>query len=212
MKRPALAALAAVLMLAAIPAAALPHSNELAVDIPLEGGAMLMYARDYRIARYVRLGLLLGGGQIDRRPTVRLPDGQQTQARIQTAVFPFIGPRITFASQVVGISIGFAVFHAKADTELDWPGQGRYSGSTTAWGTGFHAPFLELEFADSKRDLVYGFGLGGFFSASFPDLTASGAPGSVSLNASPIDTLTGRIKVVWGFGRVRQPRAEDDDF
>ena len=213
MKRVLLAALAATALLSAAPAAAsLPASNELAVDIPFEGGAMLMFARDYRVARYIRLGIIAGGGQINRRPLVKLPDGQEADARIQTTVFPFIGPRITFATPVVGLSLGFAVFHARADTDFDWPGQGRYSGTTTGWGTGFHAPFLELEFADSKRDLVYGFGLGGFFSASYPDLKASGSGGAVSLNSSPIDTLTGRVKVVWGFGRVRQPRDQDVDF
>jgi hypothetical protein len=181
------------------------------MDIPFEGGAMLMFARDYRVSRYIRLGVIAGGGQIRRRPELDLPDGQEVEVDIQTDVFPFIGPRITFATPVVGLSLGFAVFHGKSRTEIDWPGQGRLSGETSGWGTGFHAPFLELEFAHSKKDLVFGIGLGGFFSASFPDLEASGAPGTVELDTSPINTLTGRLKLVWGFGRVRaKPEPADD--
>lgn len=203
---------AALVLSAALPASAgLPASNEVAVEIPIEGGAMLMFARDYRIARYLRLGVIAGGGQIHREPKVEMSDGQEVDADITTTIFPFIGPRITLAGPVVGISLGFAAFHARSETEIDWPGQGRLEGTVTAWGTGFHAPFLELEFADPKRDLVYGFGLGGFFSTSFPDLKASGAPGEVSLNASPINTLTVRGKLVWGFGRVRAERVQDDD-
>ena len=80
----------------------------------------------------------------------------------------------------------------------------------SGWGTGFHAPFLELEFADSKRDLVFGFGLGGFFSTSYPKLRASGASGDITLNDSPINTLTARVKLVWGFGRVRAQPENDD--
>ena len=212
MKLRRLAAFTALTLLSALPAfAKLPASNEIAVDVPFDGGAMLMFARDYRIARYFRLGVIAGGGEIIRRPTVRMPDGQDVEARIQSTVFPFIGPRITLATPVVGLSLGFAAFHAKAETDLDWPGQGKFSGSVSGWGTGFHAPFLELEFADSKRDLVFGFGLGGFFSTSFPRLRASGSSGDISLDESPINTLTGRVKLVWGFGRVRA-KSEDDDF
>jgi len=212
MKRFALAVIAAMLAAASPASASFPASNELAVDFPLEGGAMLMFARDYRVARYIRLGVIVGGGQINRQPRLRLPDGQESDLRIESFVFPFIGPRITFATPVVGLSLGFAAFHARSELEFDWPTQGRYTGSTSSWGTGVHAPFLELEFADSKRDLVYGFGLGGFFSTTFPDLAASGPGGPVEIDTSPIDTLTGRIKIVWGFGRVRQPRYQDDDF
>lgn len=202
--------LAAALLFASLsPAAAgFPASNEVALEIPLEGGAMLMFARDYRVSKYVRLGVIAGGGQIQRSPEIELPDGQEVEADITTTVFPFVGPRITLAGPVVGISLGFAAFHAEADTEVDWPGQGALSGTVKGWGTGFHAPFLELEFADPKKDLVYGIGLGGFFSTSFKDLKASGAPGDLSIDASPINTLTIRGKLVWGFGRVRAEREE----
>ena len=191
--------------------AGFPASNEVAVEIPLEGGGMLMFARDYRVARYLRLGVIAGGGQIRRTAEVDLPDGQEIDADIASSVFPFIGPRITLAGPVVGLSLGFAAFRAKSETEVEWPGQGRLAGSVSGWGTGFHAPFLELEFADPKKDLVYGFGLGGFFSASYPDLKASGGGHDLRFDASPINTLTVRGKLVWGFGRVRAQRPQDDD-
>jgi hypothetical protein len=209
----ALIALVLVSFVSAPATAGLPASNEVAVDFPLQGGAMLMFARDWRIARYFRAGVIAGGGQIDRKPKLKMPDGQEVDVDIRSTVFPFIGPRITLANPVVGLSLGFALFHASTKTQLDWPTQGRFSGTTSAWGAGFHAPFLELEFADPRRDLVYGFGLGGFFSASFPDLETTGPAGQgLSINSSPINTLTGRIKVVWGFGRVRKDPNADDDF
>ena len=188
-----------------------PASNELAVEIPFEGGGMLMFARDYRVSRYVRVGVIAGGGQIRRRPEISLPDGSEVEVDIETAIFPFIGPRITLANPVVGISLGFAAFRGKTETSLDWPGQGRLEGEVSGWGTGFHAPFLELEFAHSKKDLVFGIGIGGFFSTSFPELEASGAPGTIRVDTSPINTLTGRLKLVWGFGRVRAAPQDEDD-
>jgi hypothetical protein len=212
MKRLFLAALAAAFLSCGSAFAAFPAANEVSVDIPFEGGAMLMVARDYRVSRYIRLGVIAGGGQIRRRPEVKLPDGTETELDIQTSIFPFIGPRITFATPVVGLSLGFAAFRAVSDVEIDWPGTGRFAGSTSGWGTGFHAPFLELEFAHPVKDIAVGIGIGGFFSTSFPDLTAEGPGGTLSFNDSPINTLTGRLKFVWGFGRVRAAREEDDDL
>jgi hypothetical protein len=188
--------------------------NELALEVPADGGGMLMYSRTWRVARYLHAGFVAGGGQINRDFDLESPGQPNLQAETKTLVLPMIGPRITLVFPVIAISVGYAAFWGRTDLDVDVPGAGRLSGETSGWGTGFYSPLLSVDVYSEKRDMTFGIGLGGFFGTSFPDLTASGGGISLRTTENPIDTLSLHLKMGWADGRqARRERKESlDDF
>jgi len=193
------------------PAFARQASTEVAVEVPTDGGGMLMLSRSWRFARHFYAGIVGGGGRIDRDFTIGATPGHpELKASARTIVLPFIGPRITLAFPTVALSIGYAAFHARTDLDVHWPGAPTLTGRTSGWGTAIYSPLLELDFYSEKQDLVYGVGIGGFFGTTFADLKAASSVNEIQTNANPIDALTVHVKVLWGDDRSeRMQRSED---
>ena len=215
MKKLRRAALAVLFLAGApLPARAAHAFNDLSLDIPVDGGGMLVYSRSWRVARYIDAGFLAGGGEINRSFNVDGPAGQPSmKARTETLVFPFVGPRVTFVFPIIAVSVGYAAFYGHTNFRVDTPAAGAISGTASGLGTGFFSPLLSIDLYDEKSDLVFGFGLGGFLGTSFPDLVASGGGTTVRSTESPIDTLTVHFKIGWDDGRrARRQEKADEDF
>lgn len=181
--------------------------NELGVDFPIDGGAMLTYARMWQVSRYLHLGAEIGGGQIQREFEVK-SGATEFDVETDTLVLPFIGPRVMLRFPVVALSLGFSFFRAEADIEAKASGFETMRGETKGWGTAFHSPFLVLDFYDKQRKMVFGFGLGGFFGTSFKDLEATSSTGRLVTDENPLDTLTIHFRTLWGDADPNPPVEE----
>jgi len=208
-----LATLLALPFLPAAPAGAF-GGDEFALEIPGDGGAMLMYSRSWRLNKYLYGGFVAGGGQINREFDLTNPGQPDLEVQTKTLILPMVGPRLTVVFPVIAISVGYAAFWGRTDTDVDLPGVGRLSGTTSGVGTGFYSPIFSVDFYSDKRDMVFGIGLGGFLGTSFPDLEASGGGTTLRTDENPIDTLTLHLKVGWDAGRreKREKRENLDDF
>lgn len=174
---------------------------------------MVSASRLWRMGRHVEAGLVMSGGRIDREFDLDIAGNPNARAETQSLVLPFLGPRLALTYNFVGISLAYGVYYAKTAITVRNVTGGDLSGETKGWGTGFYSPLLTLDFYDKKRDLIFGFGLGGFFGASGPDLKASSASTRVSTNASPINTLTFHVRVLWAANRkLRLDEPEDVEF
>lgn len=202
-------------LVSAAPAfARVPVINSLAVEVPLDGGLMVMGSRTWQLNKYIGVGLVAGGGQINRDFDLETTSGQKWNAETKAIIFPFVGPQVTLMFNWIGISVGYAAYYADTDLTVKSDTLGTLTGNTTGWGSGFYSPLLSLDFYDQKHDLVFGFGLGGFLGGTYPDLEAKSAAGKITTDESPIDTLTFHLKVAWADGRFNrlQQRASKDDF
>jgi hypothetical protein len=179
-------------------------TNGVSLDIPLDGGAMVSYQRTWLLTKYIDAGLVVSGGQIRRRFDLDSDTGRSYNAETTALVLPLAGPFVTLHWSWFGISLGYAGFWAKTDlTVKDTPG-GTLNGTTKAWGSGFYAPLLVFDFFDEKHDLMYGFGLGGYFGSHYKDMTASSSTYALTTDASPIDTLTFHVRCLWADGRWKR--------
>lgn len=184
-------------------------TNGISVDIPVDGGAMLSYQRTWLLMRHLDAGFVISGGQILRKFDLDASNGQKYHAKTDALVLPLVGPFVTLHWSWIGLSLGYAAFYAKTDlTVNDTPG-GTLRGTTKGWGSGFYSPLLVLDFYDEKHDLIYGFGLGGYFGSNYKDLQASSPTYAVTTNASPIDTLTFHVRCLWADGRWKRGAHED---
>lgn len=192
-----------------------PAYNTFSVDVPVDGGVMLSVSRNWRLTRFLDAGWVLAGGQIQREFDVNTANAMTFKAETEALVLPLTGPYVTLHYEWIGISLGYAAFLADTDITMKNDATGTLSGNKKGWGTGFYSPLLVLDFYDRKHDLVFGFGLGGYFGTSYPNLTAS-APGiSVTTDESPIDTLTFHLRLLWSDGRqqrVEKRQHNDDDL
>jgi hypothetical protein len=183
-------------------------TNGVALDIPVDGGAMLSYQRTWLLFRHVDAGFVVSGGQINRKFDLDASNDQTYHADTKALVLPLVGPFITLHWSWFGISMGYAAFYAKTDLSVrDTPG-GTLNGTTKAWGSGFYAPLLVLDFYDQQHDLMYGFGLGGYFGSSYKDMSASSSSYAITTNASPIDTITFHVRCQWADGRWKRAHEE----
>ena len=180
-----------------VPARAVPAYNEAGVDFPLDGGAVLSYARMWKMNRYVHVGAEIGGGRIVRDFEVDA-GGNRFEVETDALVLPFVGPRLGLHFPVVAISLGWSVFRADVDIAARAAGVGTLTGQEKGWGTVLRSPFLVLDFYDKRRRMVFGFGVGGFFGTSFTDLTASSGASRLVTDAHPLDTLTLHLRMLWG--------------
>jgi hypothetical protein len=181
-----------------------PAYNSVAVDVPFDGGAMLTYSRYWRLNHFIDAGWIISGGQIDRNFDLKDPSGAVYKTKTKAWVAPMTGPVVTLHANWIGISIGYAAFYADTDITMKNDVVGTLTGNKKAWGSGIYSPLLVLDFYDQRHDLIFGFGLGGYFGTSYPALEAS-APGiKIATNESPIDTLTVHARVLWGDGRSKR--------
>ena len=188
--------------------------NEMAVDFPVDGGAMLMYSRLWYLSKYVHAGFVAGGGQIENDFKLSVPNTGDLDASTSSTILPYIGPRIGFFFPYVGLSIGYGAFFAKSNLKVNWPDGSHLTGTKSGWGSGFYSPLLVLDFYDSRHNLIWGFGLGGFLGSSFPTMEASNGATRVTTNASPIDSLTFHLQISWTEHShlFRSASSDADDF
>ena len=189
--------------------------NDIAVDIPTDGGLLLMGSRMWRMNRVVDIGFLGGGGQINRNFDLKTTAGDTLNADTKAIVFPFLGPQVSFNFNWIGLSLGYAAFWAKTDLTVQGGSLGTLTGTTKGWGSGFYSPLLVLDFYDTKHDLIFGFGLGGFLGTSYPKLAAHSTTTSLTTDESPIDTLTFHLRLSWTDGRAKRlkdKRDKEEDF
>ncbi len=181
--------------------------NTFALDIPFDGGAMVTYSRFYRLARYFDAGFVASGGRIDREFDLKDDaSGVTFKTKTKAWVLPLIGPVVSVHNEWIGISLGYAAFWADTDITMQNDLVGTLTGKKKAWGSGIYSPLLVLDVYDRTHDLVFGVGLGGYFGTNYPNLEAT-APGvKVSTDASPIDTLTFHVRVLWD--DKRKPREQ----
>ena len=192
-----------------------PSYNTLALDFPTDGGVMLMGSHMWRVARHLDAGLVFGGGQINHDFDLKSPTGATFNAESKSIVFPFVGPQLSLNFGWIGLSVGYAGFYSKTDLTVKTDAFGTLTGTTKAWGSGVYSPLLVLDFYDSKHDLVFGFGLGGFFGTSFPNLEAQNSQAKISTDESPIDTLTFHVRLLWASDRAKrleEKRKKEEDF
>ncbi len=170
---------------------------------------MVSYQHTWLLTRHFDAGFVVSGGEIQRDFDLDAPAGQTYNAHTKALVLPLAGPFITLHGSWIGISFGFAGFWARTDLTVNNTPGGTLTGTTKAWGSGFYSPLLVLNFYDQKRDLIYGFGLGGYFGSSYKHMNASSPTYAITTDASPIDTLTFHVSCTWADGRwtrgVQQP-------
>jgi len=188
-----------------------PAYNTVAVDVPFDGGAFASYSRMWRMGRYVDAGFFAGAGDVENHFQLQRPDGSNVDARTQTVVAPFIGPKLSFNFPFVAISLGYGFFWAKTDLSVDWPGQATLRGTTSGWGQGIYSPLLVLDFLDQKHNVFWGVGIGGLFATRYPDLEASNDNLKISTDQKPLDNLTFHVHLLWS-GISRPARASNGDF
>jgi hypothetical protein len=187
--------------------------NSVSVDVPLDGGAMVSYNRTWDVTKFMDVGFVVSGGQIRRTFDLDGPAGQTYHATTDALVLPLAGPFVTLHASWIGISVGYGAFWAKTDLSVrDVPG-GTAMGKTNGWGTGIYSPLLVLDFYDQKRDMIFGFGIGGYFGSSYKTLSASNPSGAITTNASPLDTLTFHLHCRWADGRwIRAASEQTNPF
>lgn len=183
--------------------------NQMALEVPTDGGGMLMYSRMWVLNKYLEGGFSVGGGVIDRDFDLTAPGSPTLKGHTQTLVLPYIGPRITAIYHVIGISIGYGIFYADSDFKVEWLGEPRLTGRKSGWGSGFYSPLLVIQFLDPRYNVVYGFGLGGFFGTSFPKLKATSSTSVVTTTENPIDTLTLHLSYSWGPNSGRKSNRDE---
>ncbi len=189
--------------------------NDIAVDIPFDGGVMIMASRMWSLNNFLDVGLVGGGGQINRDFEIETTNGTKLDAHSQATIFPFIGPQLSFNFGWIGLAVGYAAFFADTDLTVDGGSLGTLTGSKKAWGSGFYSPLLVLDFYDKKHDLVFGLGLGGFLGTSYPNIEAQSATAKITTDESPIDTLTFHVRMMWADGRwqrMKEKRERETDF
>ncbi|MCB4756156.1 MAG: hypothetical protein LHV69_03835 [Elusimicrobia bacterium] len=186
--------------------------HEVTFDIPFEGGGMMNYARMWAFSRYVHAGFYASGGVIERRIDVSHPLYPDLTMRTKALVLPLFGPRVTLLYHFIGLSIGVGAFYAKTDLEVEGPGITTLKGDVRGWGTGIYAPFLIADFYNEKRDMFFGFGFGGYWGTSYPDLKASSDSLTVTTDESPLNTLTFQFRWRWIEGRRERLKAHEEDF
>jgi hypothetical protein len=186
--------------------------DSVAVELPFQGGGLVMARRTKVINRFLRIGGVIGGGAINRKFNIT-SGSTEFDAETHATILPYIGPQVQLSAGYVGISLSYGVFWARTKFNADAPGVGRLSGRTSGWGTGFYAPLLILDFYDRDRNAVVGVGLGGFLGATYPDLKGTNGSTSLTTDESPIDTLSVHVSVTWPLGSwpVRQSRRPKDD-
>lgn len=188
-----------------------PSLYEASVDFPFQGGVMVTGSRLWRINKFMEAGFFVSGGSIEREFDLSVPGAPDAEAKTESLVLPFFGPRISFNFQFVGLSLAYGMYYAKTDMDVTNISGGPLTGETKGWGSGFYSPLLVLDFYDKRRNVAIGLGLGGFLGTSGPDLKASSASRSIKTDASPIDTLTLHVRFLWAANR-RSAVKPDDDF
>lgn len=192
--------------------AARPVMNDVAVDFPFDGGAVLTYTRSWPVVKHLDLGFTIGGGVIEREFDVTDSVHGKVDFETKAIVLPFIGPRASLHFEVIGISVGYGLFYADTDIEARDQAGVSYAGSEKGWGSGFYAPLLVLDFYDRKRDMFFGIGLGGFLGANYNDLEAASGANRVVTDESPIQGLTITLRTRWFGGSAARPTQPKDEF
>ncbi len=187
-------------------------TNEVAVDFPLDGGGMVMFSRMRSFSQVLQAGVVVGGGVIQRDFDLSVAGFPELEARTEALILPFIGPRLSLNFNFIGVSLAYGVFWAKTDFEATGPGTETFRGEKSGWGTALYSPLLVIDFLNKKRNIIFGFGLGGFLGTSYPDLkVASPAGVRLTTDESPLDTLTLHLRVLWPEGRRPAP-PDNDEF
>jgi len=185
--------------------------NEIAAEIPFDGGGMLMLSRFWRINRFMKAGFTVGGGVIEREFELDGLGLQDWDAETKALVLPYFGPRITAGLGFIGLSLVYGFYYAKTDIDISRSGTATLTGDKSAWGTGFYSPFIVLDFYSQKYDIFFGLGLGGFLGGHYPDIEATNGTSRIKTDASPIDTLTFSIRTTWTNRRKPMPKEDDAD-
>lgn len=174
-----------------------------------------MGSRMWRVNRVIDIGMVGGGGQINRNFDLKTAAGTTLSAETKALVFPFFGPQVSFNFNWIGLSLGYAAFWAQTDLTVQGGSLGTLTGTTKGWGSGFYSPLLVLDFYDTKHDLVFGFGLGGFLGTSYANLEAQSSTTRLTTDESPIDTLTFHLRLLWADGRAQRLKEKiekEEDF
>jgi hypothetical protein len=200
-----------ILLLSALPSFAVPHYHELAADYPLDSGGMLMYSHRWMVSKYVDAGFVAGGGVINRDFKIKRSGFSDLDAHTRATVFPFIGPTLSFHGTNVGVSLGYAFYYAKTKFEVEGLTP-TLSGRKNAWGQGIYSPLLTLDFYSSKHEMIFGFGLGGFFGTNYPTLVATNGTDRIQSSGDPIDTITIHLRTRWYTAKSRKAEKERDEF
>jgi hypothetical protein len=188
--------------------------SEVGFDYPADGGGLVSYSRMWRVLSYLDVGYMVGGGQVKNEFDVPGPTASKLHVQTTSLLLPYIGPRMTLVTPVVGLTLGYGAFYSLTDFTASNEAY-HFSGRAKGWGQGVYSPFLVLDFYDSKRDLIFGFGLGGLFATSYPEMTSTVNGTTLTINQSPFDTLTFHIDVRWPNGRStsqRRPNPSDNEL
>lgn len=189
--------------------------DTLSFDYPLDGGGVVMLTKTWALKKYLHTGFFVGGGQINRDFELESSNGgAKFQAHTKTTLAPFFGPQVTLLFKFIGLSLGYGVYHAKSDFDVDVPSVGKLTGQRKGWGTAFYSPLLVLDFYDSKHNVIFGFGLGGFLDGSNKKLKASRNSTTLETDESPIDTLSFHFHLTWAGkpGKSEVKPKDDWDF
>ena len=181
--------------------------NEVAVDVPVDGGVVASFSKQWRLFPHLDAGFMIGGGRVERDFDLDGPGGT-LEARTEALILPMAGPKATvrLSPLPLAFSVAFLVYRAETDVEIDGPaGAGTFTGSRSFWGTALYSPLITLDFYDKARDLYFGFGLGGFLGLGNPDLTARRGGSSITTGASPLEGLTVHVRTRWAPRAPRQP-------
>ena len=68
-----------------------PFYNSIRVELPSDGGGMLMYSKMWHHGRHIQYGFDVGGGVIERDFDVTFPTGIKKEAETKALVLPYIG-------------------------------------------------------------------------------------------------------------------------
>ncbi len=183
--------------------------NQVALEIPFDGGGMLMFSRMWVLGKYFEAGFSAGGGLIEREFDMTVNGDSNWEGETKSLVLPFVGPRVTAFYHFIGLSVGYGLFYSDTDIDVRSPAGEKFTGNKKGWGTGFYSPLLVLSYYNPDQSVVYGIGLGGFFGTSYPDLTAHHGGTRVVTNENPIDTFTLHMSLSFGPKSWKKDLSED---
>lgn len=199
-------------MMMSIPAFAVQHYHELAFDYPIDSGGMVMYSHRWILKPTLDLGFVTGGGVINRDFDIKQANGlPELKAHTEATVLPYFGPTISLHGTYFGVSLAYGFYYARSKFEVDGFSPG-LSSKKNAWGHGFYSPLLTLDFYSSKYDMIFGFGLGGFFGSGYPTMVADNGAVRVESKGDPIDTLTIHVRTRWFTSKSKREQKEKDEL
>lgn len=180
--------------------------HEFSADVPFDGGGVAFYSRMWRWNRHFDAGWTVGGGVVKRElSVVSGADPSLDTLDLESTVFPFVGPRLTFRFYVFEITGAILLYHADTDLRAS-SNSGEFRGSHRGWGWATHTPFVLLDFYHAPSNMTFGFGLGGLGGISRPHLEATSPSGRIVADESPVQSLTVHARTRWG---GRRTAAED---